>query len=160
LSSGPEEAARVLRWLPLLAGLPREEIDNLAALSEPFALEAGEVLFEEGDAAESVFVIATGELESVKRLPGDRAPTAARLGPGTALGEMAMLAGVPRVATARAVRETRGIAVDARAVQQLVAGSHPGARQLVHRVGQQALLRRLRGRVAWRPARPGGSPWC
>jgi CRP-like cAMP-binding protein len=139
LSSESEEAARLLRSLPLLAGLPQEEIENLAALSEPFALEAEEVLFEEGDAAESVFVIALGELESVKRLPGDRALTAARLGPGTALGEMAMIAGVPRVATARALRETQGIAVDARAVQQLVAGSHPGARQLVHRVDQQAL---------------------
>ena len=85
------------------------------------------MLFEEGDPAEAVFIIASGEIESLKRLPGDRALSAARLGPGTALGEMAMIAGVPRVATARAVEATAGIALDARAVQSLVAGSHPGA---------------------------------
>ena len=78
-----------------------------------------------------MFIIASGEIESLKRLPGDRALSAARLGPGTALGEMAMIAGVPRVATARAVEPTAGMALDARAVQSLVAGAHPGAGELV-----------------------------
>jgi CRP/FNR family transcriptional regulator, cyclic AMP receptor protein len=134
-----DDAAALLRSLPLLADLPEDEIDNLAALSEPFAIAAGEVLFEEGDPAEAVFVIGSGEVESIKRLPGDRALTAARVGPGTALGEMAMIAGLPRVATARAVEATSGIAVDAHAVQQLLGGANPGARELIFRVGQQAL---------------------
>ena len=133
------DAAALLRAVPMLEGLPEEEIDNLAALSEPFTVDAGDVLFEEGDAAEAVFIIASGEIESLKRLPGDRALSAARLGPGTAFGEMAMIAGVPRVATARAVTATAGVALDARAVQQLVAGARPGARELVYRVGQEAL---------------------
>ena len=148
--SATADAMALLRTLPLFEGLPAEEIDNLAALSQPFALEAGQVLFEEGDPAEAVFIIASGEIESLKRLPGDRALSAARLGPGTALGEMAMIAGVPRVATARAVETTAGIALDARAVQSLVAGSHPGAGELVYRVGQQALhlLRTIVERLA------------
>jgi CRP-like cAMP-binding protein len=143
-------AAALLRSVPLMAGLPEDEIENLAALSEPFALRPGQVLFEEGDPAEAVFIVGTGELETVKRLPGDRALTSARLGPGTTLGEMAMIAGVPRVATARAVVETAGIALDANAVQHLVAGAHPGASELVYRVGQQALalLRALVERTA------------
>jgi CRP/FNR family transcriptional regulator, cyclic AMP receptor protein len=148
--SATADTMALLRTLPLFEGLPAEEIDNLAALSQPFALEAGQVLFEEGDPAEAVFIIASGEIESLKRLPGDRALSAARLGPGTALGEMAMIAGVPRVATARALEATAGIALDARAVQSLVAGSHPGARELVYRVGQQALhlLRTIVERLA------------
>ncbi|HEX3318771.1 MAG TPA: cyclic nucleotide-binding domain-containing protein, partial [Solirubrobacteraceae bacterium] len=144
------DAAALLRSVPLMAGLPEDELENLAALSAPFALRSGHVLFEEGDPAEAVFVIGSGEIEAVKRLPGDRALAAARLGRGTMLGEMAMIAGVPRVATARAVADTAGIALDARAVQRLVAGAHPAAGELVYRVGQQALqlLRELVERTA------------
>jgi CRP-like cAMP-binding protein len=139
VTTAPADAAALLRSLPLMADLPEDEIENLAALSEPFAVGPGEVLFEEGDPAEAVFVIAEGEIESLKRLPGDRALTAARMGPSTMLGEMAMIAGVPRVATARAVADTSGIALDARAVQHLLAGANPAGSELIYRVGQQGL---------------------
>jgi CRP/FNR family transcriptional regulator, cyclic AMP receptor protein len=148
--SADEHAVDLLRALPVLADLPAEELENLAALSEPFAIGAGEVLFEEGDPADSVFVVGTGSIEALKRLPGDRAVAASTLGPGSAFGELAMLAGVPRVVTARAVEDTAGVAVDARAVQQLLAGTDPGARELAFRLGQVAIstLRFVVARIA------------
>jgi CRP/FNR family transcriptional regulator, cyclic AMP receptor protein len=137
--SDAENTAALLRSLPVLNGLPADEIENLAALSEPFSIRAGEVLFEEGDPADSVFVLGSGEMEALKRLPGDRAVAASKFGPGHAFGELAMIAGMPRVVTARAVQDTAGVAVDARAVQQLLAGTDPGARELAFRLGRAAL---------------------
>jgi hypothetical protein len=54
------------------------------------------------------------------------------------------------VATVRAAVATSGLAVDARAVQQLLTGTDPGARELGRRLGQQALttLRSLIDRIA------------
>jgi CRP-like cAMP-binding protein len=60
---------------------------------------AGAVLFEEGDPGSRMYVIQTGEVRILKRV-GPREITLARLGPGEAFGEMALLESQPRSATA------------------------------------------------------------
>ena len=100
-------------------------------------MDAGDILFEEGDAAEAVFIIASGEIESLKRLPATARCRRRASAPGTAFGEIAMIAGVPR-GHGRAVTATGRRRLDARAVQQLVAGSRRRARAR-YRVGQEAL---------------------
>jgi CRP-like cAMP-binding protein len=130
-------ATEVLRSLPLLSGLPDDEIANMAALAEPFELEPGVTLFAEGDPAEAVFVVASGRVESLKRLPGDRAVTATEQGPGSVFGTMALIAGLPRLAEVRAIESTRGLVLDARAVQGLL--GRPGTREVGRRLAAEAL---------------------
>jgi CRP-like cAMP-binding protein len=139
-------AADVLRSLSLFAGLPDDEVSNVAALAEPFSVEAGETLFEEGDPASTVFVVATGRVQSRKRLPGDRSVTATELGPGTMFGEMAIIAGLPRLVGATAVERTTGLAIDARAARGLAAAPRVGSRELGRRLGLEAVAT-LRGLV-------------
>jgi CRP-like cAMP-binding protein len=165
------ERADLLAAVPLLDGIPADELENLAALAEPFSMASGEVLFEEGDPADVVYVVASGEVEFLKRLPGDRAVTASKMGPGTMFGEMAFLAGLPRVATARAVAPTAGLAIDARGAQALLGAPRTGRREFALRVKQEALstLRMVVERIAERvsedprahepaPDRPGEPP--
>ncbi len=57
-------AADVLASLPLFAGLPAETLERVAALSEPFSIATGDPLFEEGEPANAVFILATGHVES------------------------------------------------------------------------------------------------
>jgi len=69
------------------------------------ALEAGEVLFREGDAGDSLYVVVTGRVRILAGAPGSE--RALRdFGPGELLGEMALLTGEPRTATVVAVRDT------------------------------------------------------
>lgn len=63
----------------------------------------GEVVFHEGDPGLGLFVVFEGELAILG--PSDR--LLARLGPGEVVGEMALLDGGPRSATARATKATR-----------------------------------------------------
>jgi CRP-like cAMP-binding protein len=142
-------AAEVLTSVPLLADLPQEEIDHLAALAEPFTLASGEALFEEGDVADAVYVIATGLVESRKRLPGGRDMTANEQGPGTMFGEMAIIAGSPRLIGVTAVEETTGLVLDAHAVQMQLGVPREGTRILAQRLGREAVgvLRRLIARL-------------
>lgn len=141
-------ANEVLRSVPLLTDLDAEEIDNLAALAETFTLEPGARLFEEGDPAKAIFVIATGRVQTRKRLPGEREVTASEQGPGAVFGEMALIAGLPRIAGVRAVEPTTGLVLDARVVRGLM--SRPGTRALGWRLAAEALalLRQLVERVA------------
>jgi len=63
---------------------------------------AGDVLFREGDSGEVMFVIQSGAVRISKSISGEDKVLAV-LGPGEFLGEMAILNGKPRTATATVV---------------------------------------------------------
>ncbi len=65
-------------------------------------LQNGEVLFREGDESDSAFTVLTGEVELTKDAP-DGPVQLAVLGKGETFGEMGVLDGRPRSATARAL---------------------------------------------------------
>ena len=64
--------------------------------------EEGEVIFDEGDAGDSLFMILAGQVEVLKRF-GDERRVVGLLGAGEYFGEMALLGRDPRNATARAL---------------------------------------------------------
>lgn len=64
--------------------------------------EPGEVIFDEGDTGDSLFMILAGQVEVVKRLDGEP-QLVSTLGPGEYFGEMALLGRRPRSATTRAL---------------------------------------------------------
>lgn len=72
---------------------------------------AGETIFEEGDEGDSIFVVHSGEVE-LSRAGGVERRTVARLGPGEFFGEMSVVLGEPRTATAVAAKATRLLALD------------------------------------------------
>lgn len=63
--------------------------------------EPGEVVFDEGDMGDSLFMILSGEVEVSKRVGGE-SKDIGTLGPGEYFGEMALLGRAPRSAGARA----------------------------------------------------------
>jgi CRP-like cAMP-binding protein len=67
--------------------------------------DPGEVVFSEGDEGDEMFVIDRGEVELFGR-HGESEILLAKLGPEEFFGEMAVLTGAPRSATARAVGRT------------------------------------------------------
>ncbi|MGQ0586582.1 MAG: EAL domain-containing protein [Gammaproteobacteria bacterium] len=69
-------------------------------------LAAGEWLFREGDAGDTAFVIENGLLEICRESNGDR-ERIAQLGPGEMIGEMSLIDGLPRSASAFARLPTR-----------------------------------------------------
>ena len=74
-------------------------------------LEAREWLFRAGDAADRCFVLLTGRLEVV--VESADGPRVVRvLGPGAAIGELAILTGEPRSASVRALRDSQLLELD------------------------------------------------
>jgi predicted acylesterase/phospholipase RssA len=110
------------------------------------ALEAGEVLFREGDAGDSLYVVVAGR---VRLLAGEAgAERAIRdLGPGELVGESALLTGEPRTATVIAVRDTELFRLSAQSAEHcLVADLSAVCRKMI------ALARRPSGDRASVPA--------
>jgi MFS family permease len=102
----PRERVEALRPVPFLAPLPLGMIEQLAARLEPVTVAAGSPLFAEGDDGDRFYVVQAGELEVL--LDGG----AKIEGPGSYVGEIALLHDVPRTATVRARTDAQLWALD------------------------------------------------
>jgi CRP-like cAMP-binding protein len=83
---------------------------------------AGAVIFEEGDPGSRMYVIQSGRVRVVKSV-GGRSLALAVLGPGDFFGEMALLEGQPRSATAVVAEASRILELDEQAFADLVRGN-------------------------------------
>jgi len=81
------------------------EIESIATHLKVQHLAKGGVVCREGDTDPSLFIIAQGSVAILKQDKDDEEKLLARLGPGQTLGEMALLDGQPRSATARAAED-------------------------------------------------------
>jgi len=82
-------------------------------------LKAGDAVFHEGDLGNTMFVIRKGKVRISKRVRGGE-KTFAILGPGEFFGEMAILNGEPRSATATALEDVHLLEVDARRFESMI----------------------------------------
>jgi len=94
---------------------------------------AGAVVFEEGDPGSRMYVIRSGAVRILKRV-GAREIELARLGAGEAFGEMALLEGQPRSATAAVVAAARILEIDQAAFDDLVQRNGEIALRLLRRL--------------------------
>ncbi len=118
-----------LRAVPLFADLVEEDLARLDAAVEEVTLDAGDLLFSEGESGNRAYVIVDGELDVVK-ITGSREVLLARRGPGDVIGEMALLDAAPRMASVRAATDARLLAIPKRSMDELIASSASAARSL------------------------------
>lgn len=96
------DKAKVLRQSPLFELLSASELDVLGELSKPHRYSAGARIFEEGEVGASVFVLASGEVEVLRKAPSGDGKVLALLGAPAAFGEMSLIDREQRSATVRA----------------------------------------------------------
>ena len=94
-------AAEALAATPLFSGLSQEALESLVAELQLIQLADGEVLFHEGDPGDALYVIVEGEVSV--QAEGPPRVEMARLGPGSFIGEVALMTDQPRSATVTAV---------------------------------------------------------
>ena len=129
----PTAELDLLRRVPLFAALDDDDLAWIAGACEAADLAPGEVVAAEGEEGDALFVIAAGELEVVKRSRTTDVPIA-RLGPGEIVGEMAVLEGLPRNATIRAVEASRTIRIGRDVVLELVRTRPTAAMSIIRTV--------------------------
>jgi CRP-like cAMP-binding protein len=82
---------------------------------------AGDTVFRQGDAGDRLYIIKSGVLEVLAMRDGADAVPVAYLGTGDVLGELALLTGSRRSATARAPERAEVLALDKAVFQDLMA---------------------------------------
>ena len=88
----------------ILSGLPPQLSKELFAGAQPVRLDADQVLFLAGDAGDGCYRVEQGLLKVSIVSPSGSERILAILGPGSIVGELAMLDGLPRSASVAALR--------------------------------------------------------
>lgn len=137
----------LLANVPFFKTLVAPRLAELVRVLRPRFAKPDEILIHRGDPGDSMFIIASGEMEII-RGAGDRVV----LGPGQFFGEMALIEKAPRGATVRAIGECKLLELVAHDFQDIMA-AHPELREVVYTVAAERRTGRTRP-----PAPPGGDP--
>jgi CRP-like cAMP-binding protein len=129
-------AALALSKTPLFAGLPREALESLVQQLQLVHLGGGEILFKEGDPGDALYVIVEGEVSV--QAEGPPRVEMARLGPGSFIGEVALMTDQPRSATISGTTDTELLRIDRKTLASVLSA---------HGEVLQALLRFVRDRL-------------
>src|SRR5690348_7195007 len=134
-----ESTVELLRSVPLFAGLEEEELERVSRVAVTRAFPAGTRVFHEGDSSDACYIVRSGSFRVTREHSDGRAITLATLGPGEIFGELAMLDGDQRSASAEALTEGELLALPANDVRALLARHPEISLKLV-----AGLVRRLR----------------
>jgi predicted acylesterase/phospholipase RssA/CRP-like cAMP-binding protein len=132
MGGGGGDRARQLGRSGLFGDVDPGFLERLAYEVEWVDLPAGTTLFEEGDEADSLYVIVRGR---IRLSAGGR--TIAELGRDEPLGELGLLAAQPRSATARAVRDTELARLDRPSFEKLLREEPATLAWLTRRVAER-----------------------
>jgi CRP/FNR family cyclic AMP-dependent transcriptional regulator len=139
-------AVEALGRCPLFGGLGADSRRAIAATLRRRRFRKGEVIFHEGDPGDSLFIVVSGALKVV--LPSEEGGEAilATLRRGDFLGELALLDGAPRSASAVALEPAEMLALP-RARFSILVATEPAIRDALL-ASLAAELRRLTAHVA------------
>jgi predicted acylesterase/phospholipase RssA/CRP-like cAMP-binding protein len=116
--------------------------DALAAAMGPVRVSAGQVLFRAGGAEPALYLLLSGEVHVVERLPGGGEAVLRTLAPGEAVDELQVLAGSRGTVEVRAATDAELARVDD-AARDALARSHEQLRRVWDRILREQLLCRL-----------------
>lgn len=132
------ELLAALRRVPWLAEIPEEFLSEVARTLVIRRFRPEQTFFWQGDPGQEMYFLQEGSVAITSHGSGGREVTLARYGPGAFFGDMAILDGLPRSATACA--ETNGLALVLRAADfQAVLARYPACSHTLLRFLSQRL---------------------
>jgi signal transduction histidine kinase len=142
LSERGDSTTKFLQEIPLLAGLPRELLTDVASHTRRLRVPAGQVVMHEGTTGDGLYLLVEGELEVTRRC-GEQEVVLAVFGSGAFLGEMSLVEHTPRTASVRTLRDSELLVIEPEDFERLLERSPATALTLLRTV-----LARLRSTEA------------
>lgn len=136
-------AERLVGSIPLFAGLEIADLEGFLRIFQPVSFESGARLRRQAQPADSAFILESGKADVVTALPGGGEAKVATLGPGSVLGEMALLESGTCSATVIAREPVSGYVIERDGFRMLLAQRSRAAFAIQGRI-TRALCQRLR----------------
>jgi CRP/FNR family cyclic AMP-dependent transcriptional regulator len=141
-----EEVVELLGGVPVFSTLVAEDLQRIAQFAVPREFEPGEVVFREGDASDTCYVVRDGRARALRTHTDGRTLTLATFGPGDIFGELALFEDERRSATVEAIEQTGTVAVLGPDMRRLMAEHAEISSRLVIALGRR--LRETNERLA------------
>src|SRR4051812_44705987 len=143
---GMDDSVALLGAVPVFEELAPDDLRRVAQVAVPRRFAAQQVIFREGDASDTCYVVRTGHARAVRENADGRTIALAHFGPGDIFGELAMFDDERRSATVETLDEVEAIAVAGSDMRRLLR-EHPDiAVKLVIALGRR--LRAANERLA------------
>ena len=118
------EKALFLKGVNMFETMSADELKILSNISREIQIEAGKVLFEQGDPCDYLYVIVDGEIEIILNQESGEPRILATLAPPNSFGEIALFGDEGRSAGARASRDTSLLGIEKEPLLELI-HEHP-----------------------------------
>jgi CRP/FNR family cyclic AMP-dependent transcriptional regulator len=105
------DVVELLGRVPAFATLEPSDLERIADVAVPRQFEPGQVVFREGDASDTCYVVREGHARAIRTHGDGRTITLATFGPGDIFGELAMFEDERRSATIEAIEPTSVVGV-------------------------------------------------
>ena len=122
----------LLKNVPLFAGCSKSELQKIASLADELDLGDGATLIREGERGREFIVIADGTVRVTRN-----GKLLRELGAGDFIGEIALVADVPRTATVTATSPVRLLVVTDRAFRGLLEQMPSIAKKVLQSLGER-----------------------
>lgn len=132
----PVDAA-FLEGVELFRALDEEDRRNLSGSMGLRQAEKGDILFHQGDAGDSLFVVHTGLVELFVKDHAGQEIVLHNVGPRDAFGELSLLDGRPRTATARVMEDAELMILDRTELLALVRKTPDMALDILSHMSQE-----------------------
>ena len=106
-----EESVGLLGQVPVFETLAPEDLQRVVEVAVPRSFPGHHVIFREGDASDTCYVVRSGHARAVREHPDGRIIALAHFGPGDIFGELAMFDDELRSATVETLDDVQAIAV-------------------------------------------------
>jgi CRP/FNR family transcriptional regulator, cyclic AMP receptor protein len=110
-SRSSEGAVALLAQVPVFETLAEADLARVVDVAVPRRFEANRVIFREGDASDTCYIVRTGHARAVREHADGRTISLAHFGPGDIFGELAMFDDERRSATVETLDEVQAIAI-------------------------------------------------
>jgi CRP/FNR family transcriptional regulator len=134
-----EEAVELLHGVGVFAALAEPDLRRIAQLAVRRSFSAGDVIFREGDASDTCYVVYSGHARAIREHGDGRSITLAHFGPGDIFGELAIFDDEKRSATMESLDELQVIGIPGPDFRRLITAHGDMAMRLV-----VAMSRKLR----------------
>ncbi len=139
-----DDHIRILSGVRLFEGLTQDQLRLLAFGAERMQLPDGRKLFREDDDADSAYVVLQGRITLYRDHEGERLVVGS-VGPGSMLGEMALIADTRRLTSADAEGDAEVLRLS-RSMFRRILEEYPETAQALHQQiteDLQAMIRRI-----------------
>ena len=137
------DVVELLARVPVFSTLERRDLERIAQLAVPRRFEPGQVVFHEGDASDTCYVVREGRARAIRMHRDGRTITLARFGPGDIFGELALFEDERRSATVEAIEPTATQAD----LAQLAGSSRESASRFLAVLERAGVISQGRGRL-------------